>query len=220
LPAASTNLPSYKAPAVAQFSLGVQHEIKPSLIWVVQYVGNLAWHQNIVNNINNFPSGIQLLLADNSTGPLHDVPGGRWRQPLSVQRRMQATLPQLRRRLHQRRRHSNAFRKFQGYAGITQEENTTNGNYNGFQTGLRIQNKWGLSGEVDYTWSHEIDLTTYDRTTVEQPLEPQVRQGIGRARSASDPQRQLRLQPAVLQQERRSRQVNPWRMGTRWHGYR
>jgi hypothetical protein len=52
----------------------------------------------------------------------------------------------------------NHFRTYQGYGGITQEENTTNGNYNGFQTGLRLQNKWGLSGELDYTWSHEIDI--------------------------------------------------------------
>ncbi|HZU09176.1 MAG TPA: hypothetical protein VFA02_04685 [Pseudacidobacterium sp.] len=33
---------TYPAPAVAQFSLGVQHEVAPSVIWVVQYVGNLA----------------------------------------------------------------------------------------------------------------------------------------------------------------------------------
>ena len=51
---------SYKAPAVAQFSLGVQHELAPSMIWVVQYVGNLAWHQNIERNINNFPLNADL----------------------------------------------------------------------------------------------------------------------------------------------------------------
>ena len=39
----------------------------------------------------------------------------------------------------------------QGFGDINQQENTTNGNYNGFQTGLRVQNRWGLSGEVDYT---------------------------------------------------------------------
>jgi len=46
---------TYRAPAVAQYSLGVQHELAPSLIWVVQYVGNLAWHQNIVNNAGQRP---------------------------------------------------------------------------------------------------------------------------------------------------------------------
>ena len=47
-PPGVTNLAqTYQAPAVAQFSLGVQHEFTPSMIWVVQYVGNIAWHQNI-----------------------------------------------------------------------------------------------------------------------------------------------------------------------------
>ena len=38
------------------YSLGVQHELRPSVIWVVQYVGNLAWHQNIDVPFNNFPT--------------------------------------------------------------------------------------------------------------------------------------------------------------------
>ena len=38
---------------MATFSLGVQHELAPSVVTVVQYVGNLAWHQNIVNNALN-----------------------------------------------------------------------------------------------------------------------------------------------------------------------
>ena len=63
---------SYKAPAVAQFSLGIQHELKPSMIWVVQYVGNLAWHQNIERDINNFP------LTTDLSHPLRR--GGRKRQ--------------------------------------------------------------------------------------------------------------------------------------------
>ncbi len=45
---------NFPPPAVAQFSLGVQNQLAPSLIWVVQYVGNLAWHQNEDRNINNY----------------------------------------------------------------------------------------------------------------------------------------------------------------------
>src|SRR6185437_14308238 len=47
---------TFPAPGIAQFSLGVQHEIKPSVVAVVQYVGNLAWHQNIRRQINNYHS--------------------------------------------------------------------------------------------------------------------------------------------------------------------
>ena len=74
---------------------------------------------------------------------------------------------------------ANLYRTFQGYNGIAQEENSTNGNYNGFQTGLRLQNKWGLSGELDYTYSHEIDLTTYDLATVSNPFNLKYDKGSG-----------------------------------------
>ncbi len=163
-PSSITNLAStYKAPAVAQFSLGVQHELAPSLVWVVQYVGNLAWHQNIERHINNFPINTDLNTrcnaGDGNDKYAGDVcPNGSAPSSLS---------------------NSNAFRTFTGFADITQQENTTNGNYNGFQTGLRVQNRWGLSGEVDYTWSHEIDLTTYDLNQVSNPFNLKYDKGSG-----------------------------------------
>jgi hypothetical protein len=62
---------TYRAPAVAMFSLGVQREITPSVIWVVQYVGNIQWHQNIVNNaLNSLPTNIGLVnIAQNTPEP-------------------------------------------------------------------------------------------------------------------------------------------------------
>ncbi len=51
----TTIAPSYPAPGVAQYSLGVQREIVPSLILMTQYVGNVAWHQNVNFPINPFP---------------------------------------------------------------------------------------------------------------------------------------------------------------------
>jgi len=144
LPASLTTLATtYKAPAVAQFSLGVQHELMPSMIWVIQYVGNLAWHQNIDRNINTFPVNTSNALREASVGynglALTNYGLG------------------------------NALRTYQGFGGINQEENTTNGTYNGFQTGLRLQNKWGLSGELDYTYSHNIDLQDTDLQTASNP---------------------------------------------------
>lgn len=172
-----TNLaPVYKAPAVAQFSLGVQHEILPSMIWVVQYVGNLAWHQNIERRINNFPLTEDLTVrcdagdgSDNYSGdtcPASSLSG--FYAPPNAAGGKPTSLP-----------NSNIYNTYQGYAGITQEENTTNGNYNGFQTGLRLQNKWGLSGELDYTYSHEIDLTTYDLDQIDNPWNLKYDKGSG-----------------------------------------
>jgi hypothetical protein len=64
---------------------------------------------------------------------------------------------------------ANELRTYQGFGSINQEENTTNTTYNGFQAGLRLQNKWGLSGELDYTYSHNIDLTDGDLAQTSNP---------------------------------------------------
>jgi hypothetical protein len=154
-----TNLAKkYPAPAVAQFSLGVQHELAPSVVWVVQYVGNIAWHQNIERNINNYALTTPLSVRADAGDPTNNSgtnPGG-------------SALP-----------NGNIYRTYQGFAGINQEENTTNGNYNGFQTGLRVQNRWGLSGELDYTYSHEIDISSFDLDGVNNPYNLKYDKGSG-----------------------------------------
>jgi hypothetical protein len=177
-----TNLAlNYPPPAVAQFSLGVQHELKPSMIWVVQYVGNLAWHQNVDIPINNFPLNEDLTVrcdagdgSDKLAGdhcPASTLTGtaiNNMQAPPNASGGKPANLS-----------NANIYRTYPGYGGITQETNNTNGNYNGFQTGLRVQNKWGLSGELDYTWSHEIDLTSYDLQTVSNPFNLKYDKGSG-----------------------------------------
>jgi hypothetical protein len=184
-----TNLaPTYKPPAVAMYSLGVQHELSPSIVWVVQYVGNLAWHQNIERNINNMPvtdigstvtipegggatAAVQLTCLDGDSGNKY---GTSLSDPL---------LGQYDTNCHPGFNSfpggMNQFRQYQGYGGINQEENTTNGGYNGLQTGVRIQNRWGFSGEVDYTYSHEIDITSYDLSGVSDPWNLKYDKGSG-----------------------------------------
>jgi len=48
---------NYPVPATQQFSLGVQREVVPSMVALVQYVGMTAWHQNIQRAINTLPLG-------------------------------------------------------------------------------------------------------------------------------------------------------------------
>ncbi len=141
----------YPAPAVAQYSLGVQHEISPSIIWVVQYVGNLAWSQNAQRHVDNFPLDTPMGVRK-AGGNVTTADGTSTGTPLPTSGQGQVA------------NNSNSFRLFSGYSGITQQENDTNGTYNGFQTGVRVQNRWGLSGELDYTYSHEIDIQTYDNS--------------------------------------------------------
>ena len=119
--------PRYAAPGVAQYSLGVQREIVPSLILMSQYVGNVAWHQNVELPINTFPLSTSMSArALAGAGKLTSA---------------QTTLA----------------RTFPGFNQITEETNIATGTYNSFQTGLRQQSRHGLSFEVDYTWAHEID---------------------------------------------------------------
>jgi hypothetical protein len=138
---------NFKAPAVAQFSLGLQDQVAQSVILVVQYVGNVAWHQNIRRNINTFPLNT----------------------PLPIRQSLVAgTLVA-----------SDQYRTYPGFSGITEQENNTNGNYNGFQTGLRVQGRWGLSGELDYTYSHEIDITSTDDSGIDNPFNIKYMKGSG-----------------------------------------
>jgi hypothetical protein len=124
----------YPSPGTAQFSLGVQHEIAPSIISAVQYVGMTAWHQNDERAIN--------------TLPLNDV----------ADREAVATAGA----------NSNLYRQYQGFGGITQIENITNSSYHSLQASLRMENKHGLTVQLAYTWSHEIDIQSGDLTSTNQ----------------------------------------------------
>jgi hypothetical protein len=131
----------YPAPGVAMFSLGVQHEIAPSIVGVVQYVGNTAWNQNTQRRINNYPLNTPMSIRANAGDPNNRSgtnPGG-------------SPLP-----------NGNIFRTFQGFANITQQENTSNGSYHGLQVAVRARNRLGLSGELAYTYSHAIDIQSGD----------------------------------------------------------
>jgi hypothetical protein len=169
---------TYKAPGVVQFSLGVQHEVAPSLIWVVQYVGNLAWHQNIERNINNYSLSTPLTAAEAATGPYH-TPGSADNALYNRANAGDATNKSGTNPGGKSIPIPNILRTYQGFAGINQQENSTNGGYNGFQTGLRSQSKHGLTGEIDYTYSHEIDDTTYDLDGVSNPYNLKYDRGSG-----------------------------------------
>ena len=165
----------YRAPGVAQFSLGVQREVAPSMIAVVQYVGNIAWHQNVEVHRNNITPQEGLAVvnagAGNTTVACLGGDGGA-HSPYGNDSACKPGLGFF-------NGGTNAFRQYQGYGDLDAEENDTNGTYNGFQAGLRVQNRRGLSGELDYTYSHEIDLTTYDLNNLSNPWNLKYDKGSG-----------------------------------------
>jgi len=146
-PANLTNLAyKYPVPGLAMYSLGVQQEIAPAVIAILQYVGTSAWHQNDDRAINTLP------LSSDPTRRQNVING-------SV--------------------NANAYRQFLGYGNITQEEQTTNANYNSLQAGLRVENKHGVTLQFSYTWSHEIDLANSDLSTLSNPFNQRYDRGSG-----------------------------------------
>ena len=148
-PASLTNLSyRYPLPGLAMYSFGIQREIAPAIVSVLQYVGTAGWHQNDDRAINTLP-----LSASPATRQA--VASG------SVD--------------------TNTLRQYLGYAGITQEEQTTNSSYNSLQAGLRMENKHNLTLQVSYTWSHQIDYASNgaDLATLSNPFDTHYDKGSG-----------------------------------------
>lgn len=134
VPASLTNLSLYYPnPATAQFSLGIQQQVAPAIVAVIQYVGSAGWNQSDQRAINTLPLND---LADRQA-VAGGIPGVSPAPP-------------------------NPYRIFPGYAGINQVESATSQNYNSLQAGLRIENKHGMTAQFSYTWSHEIDIQSGD----------------------------------------------------------
>jgi hypothetical protein len=142
----------YPPPGTAQFSLGIQRQLSQSFIGVIQYVGSVGWTQNNARAINTLPLTDPVVgLAKRqavATNTTINIPG-------------QAPIVP----------NANLYRQYPGYSSITQEENKTNFNYNSLQIGVRWENKYGLTFQLAYTYSHEIDTATNDLNTVANPFD-------------------------------------------------
>ena len=69
---------------------------------------------------------------------------------------------------------SNLARTFPGFSNINQYSNNTDQRYDSLQAGLQIQNKHGLKSSGADTWSHELDITSNDVTTVSNPFKHKI----------------------------------------------
>jgi hypothetical protein len=152
-PSTLTNLKfNYPPPGTATFSLGIQRQLAPSIIAVVQYGGALGWDQNDDRGINTLP------LADgsNPTNPYDDREG-----------------------VANGSLNANPYRIFPGFSSINQEENETNFEYNSLQSGLRMENRHGVTVQLAYTWSHEIDEVSSDLNGLSNPFNAKYDRGSG-----------------------------------------
>jgi hypothetical protein len=162
-PSTLTNIQyAYKPPGTAQFSLGIQRELAPSVIGVVQYVGTLGWTQNNDRGINTLP------LSDPNPAI-----GFAKRKAVATNTQIQiAGVPTI-------LPIANLYRNFPGFSSIQQEENETNFSFNGLEIGIRMENKHGLTFQVAYTYSHEIDSQSNDLGGVSDPYNIAYDRGSG-----------------------------------------
>jgi hypothetical protein len=143
---------NYSPPGTANYSFGVQRQLAPSLVAVVQYAGSLTWDQSDDRAVNTLP-----LTDPNNTANPYDLRQGVAAGKLNA----------------------NLYRIFPGFSSIQQEENETHSNYNGLQIGLSMRNRHGLSTEVAYTYSHEIDEVSNDLGSLSNPFDPKYDRGSG-----------------------------------------
>jgi len=152
-PSTLTNLAyNYTPPGTAQFSLGVQRQLAPAIVGVIQYVGTTGWNQNNDRAINTLP----LTDPNNAANP-YDLRQGVANGSLNA----------------------NLYRFFPGFSSIVQEENATNFNYNAFEAGLRMENRHGLTVQLAYTWSHALDTVSNDLNIVSNPFNIHYDYGSG-----------------------------------------
>ena len=154
-PSTLTNLQyKYSPPGTEMFSLGLQREVAPSIIAVLQYGGSTGWDQNDDRGINTLP-----LTATNSADPANPYYD---REGVA-----NGTL------------NANLYRIYPGFSSILQEEDETGFSYNSLQAGLRIENRHGLTVQLAYTWSHEIDEVSEDLNSLSDPFNPKYDRGSG-----------------------------------------
>lgn len=152
-PSTLTNLEyKYAPPGTAQFSLGIQRQLAPSVVAVIQYAGSIGWDQSDDRAINTLP-----LTDPNNTANPYDLREGVANGSLNA----------------------NLYRNFAGFSSIQQEENETNFNYNSLQAGLRMENRHGLTVQFAYTYSHEIDEVSNDLGGVSNPYNLAYDHGSG-----------------------------------------
>lgn len=135
----------YGNPGTAMYSLSVQRQIAPSVIWQIAYAGSSGWRQNDDRAINTLPLSDITHRQGVATGKLN----------------------------------ANLYRIFPGYSSITQEENETNASYNSLQTQIRMEAKHGVTVQLAYTYSHEIDEVSADLGSLQNPFSAEYSRGSG-----------------------------------------
>jgi hypothetical protein len=123
-------------------------------------MGTLAYHYPNPGTAQ-YSLGIQHQIAPAVVAAVQYVGTGGWNQDV---KREVNTLPlnSTERQAVAGGANANLYRNFPGFAGIDEDDNTTNFNYNSLQAAVNMTSKHGLTLNLGYTWSHEIDIQSDD----------------------------------------------------------
>jgi hypothetical protein len=121
---------TYKVPTAAQWSLGIQHQLRENAVLNVSYVGNSNYHQSQGRNINSLSQDDPHRLG---------VCGGTCGYSGAAL-------------------NANLYRPYQGWAAIAPLETVGNSNYNSLQVSVRVTAWKNLTFNSSYTWSHTFDI--------------------------------------------------------------
>jgi hypothetical protein len=175
-PSSLTNIRYYyPPPGTINYSFGIQRQVAPSVVAAVQYVGSSGWSQNNGRAINTLPLQNNASNFWSTANPAHNTvitppTDPRWVNGNAYSDRFGVQSGQLL---------ANKVRQYPGFGGIRQEENRTNTNYNSLQGGIRFENKWGLTTQLAYTYSHLIDTATNDLNALPNPFVTGYNRGSG-----------------------------------------
>ncbi len=142
----------YPNPATTQYSLGIQYQVSPAVVAEVMYVGSSAWDQDDKRETNDLLESNMAYRQAVATGC-----SGAW-TPVTQGGVTYSSCPSA-------NSNPNLDRQYLGFSNIVLEENANNANYNSLQMMLRTQSYHGVSAQLSYTWSHEIDIESADLTT-------------------------------------------------------
>lgn len=120
----------YKVPTSAQWSIGIQQQLRENSVLTVTYVGNSNYHQSQGVNINT--------LAQNDPNRL-GVCGGTCGYTGAAL-------------------NPNLYRQYLGWSSIAPMQMAANSNYNSLQITVRATAWKNLTFNSAYTWSHAFDI--------------------------------------------------------------
>ncbi len=153
-----------KWPSEQQFSLSLEHQFAHDNLVSLAYVGSLGHHLAIGTSFNNIPLGMGIVNVPQLAGsPLvaHgfqvcDASGNCNVQQAEIH---DAGIGEF-------------FQPYRGYSGMTMKADAANSNYNSFQAEFRHTFGHGLTAQVSYTWSHNLDNATSTYTANTRNVDP------------------------------------------------